>query len=44
MKPLAIVVALLAALFIWDYALNDADLYASLNSYVDEFVDNLRLG
>jgi hypothetical protein len=44
MKPLVIVVALLAALFFWDYALNDADLYTWLNAYVDEFVDNLGLG
>jgi hypothetical protein len=44
MRPLFIVTALLGALFLWDYAFNDADLYASLNSYVDEFVEYLRLG
>ena len=44
MRPFVIVVALMAALFIWDYALNGADLYASLNAYVDEFVDTLHLG
>ena len=44
MKPLVIVAALIAALFIWDYTLNGADLYASLNAYVGEFVDNLHLG
>jgi len=44
MRKLAILVALLCALFLWDYALNDASLYASLNAYVDEFMNNLRLG
>jgi len=44
MKPLIILIALLAALFLWDYALNDANLYASLNAYVDEFMNNLQLG
>ena len=37
MRTFIIIVALLAALFIWDYALNDADLFAWLNAYVDEF-------
>jgi len=44
MRKLAILVVLLGALFLWDFALNDANLHASLNAYVDEFMDNLRIG